>query len=126
VTKLRGTLPKGEANGLDSIARDLVHHPDDPVVVIAVIDCHKIVTDVDTGEVEPTARILRIERLLSSDLSDAERLLRRALGKRSGATTLPLDLEDEIRAIFGPGAALDTATGELTLTDDLDDDGEEP
>jgi len=122
MTKLRGTLPKGEANGLDSIARELVHDPDKKVVVVAVLDCYKIVTDVDTGEVEPTARIIRIERLLSEDLPAAERLLRRALEKRSGSTTLPLDLEDEIREIFGNGATLDVKTGELTLPNDDEGD----
>ena len=38
--------------------------------------------------------------LLPEDLGPAEKLIRRALEARSGQTTLPLELEDEIQKAF--------------------------
>lgn len=109
MTRLSSRLPKGEPNGLDAIARDLIAEPHRAHIVIAVVDCSKIVTDVDAGDPQPTARIRRIERVITADLPHAEQLLRRALEKRSGMATLPLDLEDEITQIFTEAAG----TGEL-------------
>lgn len=130
MTKLASALPKGDSNGLDGLARDLVDDPHRMHAVIAVLDCSKIITSTDTGEVEPTARVRRIERVLDADLTAAERLLRRALEKRAGDTQLPIDLEEELEEIFGQGVTLDLGTGELTGGDatsdpDFDDDGGE-
>ncbi|MFD4990784.1 hypothetical protein ACFWH7_03435 [Cellulosimicrobium cellulans] len=104
MARLAGRLPKGEANGLTSAERDLIQFPDRPVVCVVVLDTQKITTDVDTGDVIATARVGRIERVLPADLGTAEQLLRRALEKRSGGEVLPLDLEDEITAIFADAA----------------------
>lgn len=122
MTKLASALPKGDSNGLTGIARDLVDDPHRMHVVIAVLDCSRIITSTDTGEVEPTARVRRIERVLDVDLGTAERLLRRALEKRAGDTQLPIDLEEELEEIFGQGVTLDLDTGELTGGDQVDDD----
>lgn len=109
MTKLASVLPKGDGNGLDAIARPLVERPHDMHVVIGLVDCKKTTTDNDSGEVEPTARIRRVEVIAADDLGTAEKLMRRALEKRTGTTVLPLDLEDEIADAF---ANVDT-TGEL-------------
>jgi hypothetical protein len=111
MTKLTGALPAGDGNGLDSIARDLIERPHDLRVVIALVDCRRTTTDNDTGEVEPTARIRRVEVVDGEDLAMAERIMRRALEKRTGSTVLPIDLEDAITDAF---RNVDPATGEVT------------
>ncbi|GAA4626688.1 hypothetical protein GCM10023196_035950 [Actinoallomurus vinaceus] len=98
--KLTSSLPKGDANGLGPIVTDLVTNPHELHVVLAIVDCKKITTDSDTGEVVPTVRIRRIEALLNDDLTKARRLMERALEKRTGKTVLPLTLEDELREAF--------------------------
>ena len=114
MSKLSASLPKGDANGLPAIAADLVEQPHRFHVVMAVVDCKKVTTDHDTGEVEPTARIRRIEAILPADLKAAEQLMRRAMEHRSGRTVLPLGLEDELRFAFG---RIDPRTGEKTGED---------
>lgn len=108
---LSGSLPKGDANGLAPIVRDLIDQPHRFHVVMAILDCSKIHTNNDTGEVIPVARIRRIEAVIKDDLSVAEQLMRRALEKRAGRTVLPLDLEDDMRLAF---RNIDPRTGEKT------------
>ena len=107
---IAGGLPAGEANGLSAISRELVENPERVHVVVALIDCSKITTKVDSGDVVPTARIRRIEAV--TDLSDGHRLralLRREYERRTGQTVLPIELEDDLRAAFG-----DDPAGEAT------------
>ena len=110
MTKLASSLPGGDANGLVSLARNLIDSPHDVHVVVALVDCKKITTDNDTGEVEPTARIRRIEAIAGDDKALAGKMLRRALESRTGKTVLPFDLEEDIRAAFGD---IDPNTGEI-------------
>jgi hypothetical protein len=107
--KLGGTLPKGEGDGLSAIAPDLVRDPHRLRVVMAIIDCKKVVTDHDSGDIIPVARIRRVEVVRGEDLASAEQLMRRALEKRSGETVLPLELEDALHEAF---QNVDPATGE--------------
>lgn len=110
MTKLASSLPAGEGNGLDAIASELIDQPHDIHVVVALVDCKKITTDNDTGEIEPTARIRRIEAITEADRDLAAKMLRRALEKRTGKTVLPFDLEEDMRAAFGN---FDPNTGEV-------------
>lgn len=110
MTKLSNSLPKGEANGLDAIARALVDEPHRVHVVIALVDCKKVTTDHDSGDIEPTARVRRIEAVLPLDHERAEMMLRRTLDRRLGKQVLPFDLEEDLKAAFN---GIDTATGEL-------------
>ena len=110
MTKLASGLPKGDGNGLDSLARNLIDSPHDVHVVVALVDCRKITTDNDSGEIEPTARIRRIEAITEDDNDLAAKMLRRALEKRTGKTVLPFDLEEDMRAAFGN---FDPGTGEV-------------
>jgi hypothetical protein len=114
--KMSGGLPKGDANGLSPIVRDLIDHPHRFHVLLAIVDCKSIHTDNDSGEIVPTARVRRVEVVLPEDLKTAEKLLRRSLEKRAGKTVLPMDLEDEITIAFG---RVDPRTGEI-----LDDPGD--
>lgn len=108
--KIGATLPKGDANGLGPAVRILLDEPHHLQVVLAIIDCKKITTDNDSGEIIPTARIRRIEVVLPGDLSAAEQLMRRALEKRAGRSVLPLDLEDDLKLAF---RNVDPGTGEI-------------
>jgi hypothetical protein len=115
---INGALPKGDANGLGPAIRGLIDEPHRFHVVLSIIDCKKVTTDNDTGEIIPVARIRRIEVVLRDDLPVAEQLMRRALESRNGRTVLPLDLEDDMRMAF---RSIDPRTGERT--DGKDDDG---
>jgi len=111
MTQIFGSLPKDDGNGLGRSVSAFINDPTRKHVVMAVVDTAKVTTNVDTGDVEPTLRILRIEEVLPEDANTAEQLIRRALEARTGDTTLPLDLEDEITAIFRD-AATNHTTGE--------------
>lgn len=126
MTRLASGLPKETSgNGLSAIARDLVVSPMHRHVMIAVVDCSRITTDTSTGLMEPTARVLRIERVAPQDAETAERLVRRALEHRLGDTVLPIDLEEDIEEWFGKGFKLDPETGVLTPTSEESDDAGE-
>jgi hypothetical protein len=109
MTKLTGSLPKGDSNGLDAIARRLIDEPHEVQVLIVLADCKKITTDLDTGEIEPTARIRRIEAIEGADKEVAAKLLRRRFEERTGKAVLPFDLEEDLRSVF---SRVDPETGE--------------
>jgi len=90
MTKLASALPKdNDLNGLNALSRKLVDDPETEHTIIAVIDCSKIETIVDTGDVEPTVRILRVEVVNDASHSEAIAMLAAALEKRTGRTVLP-------------------------------------
>lgn len=109
MTKLTGSLPKGESNGLDAVARQLIDKPHEIQVLVLLVDCKKITTDLDTGDVEPTARIRRIEAIEGADREQAAKLLRRRFEQRTGKAVLPFDLEEDLRSVF---VDVDPETGE--------------
>ena len=114
MTRLSSGLPKDpEKNGLAHLGRSLLTNPHHRHLMIALVDVAKVTTNVDTGEREPTVRILRIERVAPQDVPETERLVRRALEHRSGESVLPLDLEQSIEEWLGNGFHLDATTGEL-------------
>jgi hypothetical protein len=110
MTKLSSALPGGDGNGLAAIARHLIDAPHEVHVAIALVDCCRLTTDTDSGEVEPTARVRRIEVIDGVDKELAQTMMRRALEERTGQTVLPMDLEEDLRAAFGN---VDPATGEV-------------
>lgn len=110
MTKLNASLPKGDGNGLDALARTLIDEPTRVHIVIALVDCKQITTDTDTGDIEPTARVRRIEPISDDDKGTVAVMMRRALERRTGKTVLPFDLEEDVRAAFGN---VDPNTGEI-------------
>jgi hypothetical protein len=84
MTKLASKLP--DDHGLT--ARTLIKNPEATHLVIATVDVKVLTTDFDTGDVEPTIRILNVEIVNSADAKDAQGMYRRALEKRSGKTVL--------------------------------------
>lgn len=119
MTRLSAALPKDPTkNGLNAIARELLDDPLTRHLVIAVVDCSKITTDTATGARDATVRVLRIEQVHPDDVTEAERLVRRALEYRSGETVLPIDIEKDLTSWFGEGFEVDTTAGEVTVPDD--------
>jgi hypothetical protein len=116
--KTSALLPKGEENGLYAIARELIADPKRFRAVIAIVDCRRVSVDHDSGEEAATIRVRRAEVVLPDDLAAAEKLIRRALEFRTGQTTLPLELEDEIEQAFREMAEADAAEPELPFTDE--------
>lgn len=105
---MSGALPSGDGNGLGAVIADLVRDPSRKHPVVAIIDTAKIVTRPDSGEVVPTVRVRRIEVITGEDAALAEKLMRRALDKRTGGQPLAGeddDLEDDLAAAFGTGDA---------------------
>jgi hypothetical protein len=98
--KLASALPDGDRNGLSTLVGALTDNPRGMYVVLGIVNCKKIETNPDTGEVIPTARFLRLEALLPEDKPVADKLIRRALEKRTGLTVLPMELEDDLTAAF--------------------------
>lgn len=100
MTKLSPSLPK--EHGL--YGPKLVKEPEDVHVVIALVDCSKVTKLVDTGDTEPTLRILRMELINDADLPDAHLMLRHAIEKRTGATVLDGfedDIDQDMKRAFG-------------------------
>jgi YD repeat-containing protein len=97
--KIGATLPKTiEANGLHSIARELLGEPEEIHYAIIAIDCGGVATEYkwdDYGErlteVIPRARIRAIEPLGGDDARLAKRLMDQARGEHTGRPALPLD-----------------------------------
>lgn len=118
MTRLSGKLPKGDADGLSVLGRALVSDPSRLHYVIAVVDCSQITTDCDTGEVEGTARIRRIEAAPDEHHPFLAQVLARALELRcpDGEGTLPIDVTRSPSPVGG--VWIDLATGELHSEED--------
>jgi hypothetical protein len=100
---LSGRLPKGEANGLGPIGRQLLEEPDQVQVAVVLLDCSKITEEVDTGDRVPTIRIRRIEAIVDrDDREHVRRFLLREYERRTGKTVLPFELERDLTEAFGP------------------------
>lgn len=125
MTKLSSTLPGGDNNGLGSLARALTTDPHKTALIVAVVDCKSITIDTDTGDKVATVRIRRVEPIDPQDTEQAQRLLVRGLERRTGAVMLPMDLEDELTALFDNLVdSVDLETGEV-LDDEPADASEE-
>lgn len=102
MANLAGKLPEGDRNGLAAIAGELVDNPEKVHVAIVLLDCMKVTTNVDSGDVVPTARLRRIEIIKDpADGHTMRRLLQREWERRTGKTVLPFELEEEMRTAFG-------------------------
>jgi DNA segregation ATPase FtsK/SpoIIIE-like protein len=105
MTKFTGRLPDGDSNGLHVLAQRLIEQPGEHHVIIAVVKTKTITTDTETGDEEATVRFVRLEAVLpdaaTDDLETAERLMHRAaLRRHGGQQSLPIEVEDEISALF--------------------------
>ena len=118
--KLKSALPKGDADGLTPLEGrlDVAEPTAVPVQVVAIVILNLVsrTESLVTGERELTLGLRRIEARLPDDAEHASRMLLRAFEKRTGQTTLPIDLEDDLRAAF----TVDTSTGEVIFQDEAD------
>jgi hypothetical protein len=94
--KIKSALPKGDSNGISPLEPRIIKKSN-PVVALVVLDEAGRYQDHETLEWEVTLRIRRIEALLAEDVEAATRLLQRAYESRTGESTLPLELENDIR-----------------------------
>ncbi|UJW32415.1 hypothetical protein L3Q67_01095 [Saccharothrix sp. AJ9571] len=92
---MSGKLPKDERNGAGALSAAMVDSPEAVHVIVALVDCAKITTDIDTGDIVPTMRIRAIEGFPASteDAREVRRLWRRAFDRRLGKDMLPLEIE---------------------------------
>lgn len=113
--KITSSLPK--TNGLEAIAGRLVRDPHERHIVIAVIDCARIITDTDTDDSVPVARIRRIEVIRddATHESHAAALLQAASDRRKGVEPLPFDMY-----VIADGLADDAV-----VVDEPDDEGDD-
>ncbi len=101
MTKLVGTLPAAEKNGLSSITGALLNDPHNAHLAIAMISTKQITTDTDTAIREATVRIERIEVVTDpDDVATVEQLFRRALEERLGDTIPFEDMQDDLDEHF--------------------------
>jgi hypothetical protein len=119
MTKLSGTLPKEYSDdGLGSINQELIAHPHETRVVVALIDCKTITKDADSGLEVATARILHVEPITDPDHEDrAREMLLDAQEQRTGRKALPLvtgdtgEVDGTAAAILRRGAGVLAANG---------------
>ncbi|MGH6656557.1 MAG: hypothetical protein ACRDVE_15300 [Actinocrinis sp.] len=105
--KIGSTLPKTDsANGLHSIARELLAEPEEVRYAVIAVDCGGVATRYkwdDNGEryteTIPAARIRAIEPLKGADANAAARLMNGARCARTGRSMLPLDFD--VRDVTG-------------------------
>ena len=113
---LKGSLPKGDGNGLNAIGYDLAENPKLMRVAVMLFDCEEITEKVDSGDRKIKVRVRRIEVIRNTDDAMAmRRLLMRAFEERSGKVVLPLELENDVNAAFeemGEGPILQGRDGE--------------
>lgn len=114
--KLSGSLPDTDRSGLDLLQSELVRHPENRHVVIAVIDCAR--TTVDHGDEDkytPTAGVLFIEPVQDSDdIATVLDVLGRIRAERVDGGTLDFDFgvgDPLAESVLKHGAGLFTADG---------------
>ncbi|EMD22896.1 DNA translocase FtsK [Amycolatopsis azurea] len=83
---LSGKLPKDDKNGLGRISATLVEDSASTHLIVAVVNCATVTTNMDTGEVIPTARIVAVEAFpgSSADAKQLRRVWREAYEQRTG------------------------------------------
>lgn len=101
---LLGKLPNGDGNGLSAITSAMTKEPGRIRVGIVLFDADRLVEKTDDGDHEIRARIRRIEVITDpEDAGVMERILMRQFERRTGQTTLPFELEQDIREAFTGG-----------------------
>lgn len=87
--KLSSGLPDGIDNGLTAIDRDVINDPEKDYLIVAVVTGHKLTTDVETGDVVPTVKIVQIEALTDAeDAALVQGVLSRTRSRRTGQLTI--------------------------------------
>jgi hypothetical protein len=122
--QLSGALPKGDNDGITSMESRLIKKPKGHIVALVILDAKKVETDVETGEKTAKLKIRRIESILPEDVETAAQLIRRSFESRTGETTLPIDLENDLKSALA-GASLYEPSDEPAVSDSETSDAEE-
>lgn len=117
--KLSAKLPEYPENGMEAIAHKLVTEPAEVKIAIVRLDTTRLTTDLDTGYIVPTARILSIEPLRDEgSIETALDLMRLAFEARTGLAELPFETADRATQAEadqllhgGPGAFITRSAG---------------
>jgi hypothetical protein len=105
---LVGRLPVGDANGLNAVAAELAKDPTRLRVGVILFDVEDVDEKIRKGYTAARVSIRRIEVVRDpADAGALQRILMREFERRTGATVLPIELEEEVEAAF---ADLDPAT----------------
>lgn len=100
--RLSGRLPKGELNGITSLAADLVTTPGRRRFAVITFDCSQVTTATDSHEQFPTVRILSVEPIVNvDDVAKVQEARDTAYQERTGALMLP-DGDDQDAAAVDP------------------------
>lgn len=94
--KIKGTLPKGDADGITAI-ESVALKKQKPIVALVILEPAKIDQDLHTQEKELTVGIRRIEAVLPEDVEAVTRFIQRSFESRTGESTLPIELENDVK-----------------------------
>lgn len=99
--KLKGTLPKGEADGLNSSSRLLIKEPPEIRTVVGFVRVVGENKDYEAGTVIPVIKFENVEMILDDDDAQlvAEILARRIVVRQGGATQLDIPPTDPQGAV---------------------------
>lgn len=95
--KLSSGLPEGIDNGLTTIDSEVIANPEKDYLIIGVVTGHKLTTDVESGDVVPTVKLVQVEAV--TDPTQGA-LVQGVLSKVRSARTGQM--------------SIDTETGEIT------------
>lgn len=87
--KLSSALPEGIDNGLAAILNEVIADPERDYLICGIVTGHKLTTDVESGDVVPTVKIVQIEAVTDvEDGTAVQRALRQARSKRTGQLSI--------------------------------------
>lgn len=89
--KLSASLPDGPANGLTAVEQHMNDAPDEPVLIVGMLDVFKTITNHDTDVDEPVVRLRYIEAVPAEHTGAARTLLETIKAARTGEAMLPID-----------------------------------
>jgi hypothetical protein len=94
--KVNGKLPQGDADGLSSLEA-IVLKKRQPVVVMMILEPTHVDQDLTSGQQTVRMGIRRVEPVLQDDIEAATRLIQRSFESRTGDSTLPIELENDVK-----------------------------
>lgn len=95
--KINGKLPAGDADGVTSLEAVVLKNQK-PIVVMMILEPTHVDQDLGSGQKTVRMGIRRIEPVLPDDIDAATRLIQRSYESRTGDSTLPIELENDINS----------------------------
>jgi hypothetical protein len=105
IARMLGKLPKGDGNGVGAFAAQLAEEPGRIRAGVILFDIDRIVEKTDDDDKEARIRARRFEIITDpEDAAALQRILMRAFERRTGATVLPFELEQDVEQALGSAA----------------------